>query len=193
MSARSRARVGLHLLWPIAVMALANSASSAARKPSLANPLQAQPLGKLLATNARPLFVPSRHQPAPEPRQHIVQAPAPPRPPPHVALVGVLKSETGVQALLRLSATGKLVSVRMGNEVEGWKISDIDDRRLRLTHDGQETTVLLFKASGGSHIPKTAMPVSYQPPEPSQPDTKAPPPAAKPLIHLPSHAQSGRW
>ncbi len=196
MSARNRVGIGLLLTWPIAMMALVNSASSTERKLSLANPLQAQPLSKLWATNTRPLFVPSRHVPAPEAPRSMVQQPAPPAPPappPHVALVGVLKSETGTQALLRLNATGKLMSVRMGNEVEGWRISKIDDRQLRLTHDGRETTVLLFKASVGTRASQAATPVSYQPPEPSQPDAKAPPPSAKPLIHMPSRAQSGRW
>lgn len=199
MRVQSRVGAGLLLgLWPIAAMAAGGPAERAKPQTALANPLQAQSLTKLFATNAHPLFVPSRHRPAPEPPPSpVVRLPAPPAPPPNVVLVGVLKSESGVQALLRLNATGKLISVRIGSEVEGWKVSAIGDRQLQLARDGRQTTVVLFKASVGAHKPEVATPVSYQPPEPNPPQMSEPnpasPPAARPLNRMPPRAQSGRW
>ena len=120
---------------------------------NLANPLEAQSLERLSATRERPLFSPSR-RPAlspPPPLERAPEAIAPP-PPPNVALFGIVVDGEGARAIVR-SGAEKIERVQIGDDIGGWKVSQIEGRRLVLSLDGRVATFTLFSAEGGKQSP----------------------------------------
>jgi general secretion pathway protein N len=120
---------------------------------NLANPLQAQSLDRLSVSRDRPLFSPSRRPPAPPPPpvERAPEAAAPP-PPPDVTLFGVVVDGEGAHAIIRLG-TGKMERVHFGDEVAGWKVSQIEGHRLVLSLDGRLATFTMFSREGGRRPP----------------------------------------
>lgn len=59
------------------------------------------------------------------------------------ALIGVVELESGRQALLRLPG-GSYRSVRVGDEIEGWKVSAISRDALRVSRGAESQTLLLI-------------------------------------------------
>ena len=126
---------------------------------ALANPVSAQPLDQLSTILGRPLFSPSRRPPAPPPPP-VVQAPAPPAPPPpppDLVLLGVVMDGEGARAVVRAGADKKILRAQIGNDIEGWKVSQIEGRKVVLSLDGRFATFKLFNddrgksdASGGA-------------------------------------------
>lgn len=149
--------------WPAAIVALllASAPFAAAlaqtQEPPAAtapaNPLAAQSLEQLSTTIDRPLFSPSRRPPAPTPAPApIVQAaepPAPPPPPPNLVLFGVVMDGEGARAVVRAGADKKLVRAQIGDEIEGWKVSQIEGRKVVLSLDGRFATFTLFSDDRG--------------------------------------------
>jgi hypothetical protein len=148
----------------IAVVVLSCIVSSASRplaQPAeqtagtLANPLDAQPLDRLSATRERPLFSPTR-RPTPLP-------PSPPEAtpveivsqPPNVQLFGIVVDEEGARAIVR-SGTEKVDRVQIGDDIGGWKVSQIEGRRLVLSLDGRFATFTLFSNDNGQQAPRDA-------------------------------------
>jgi hypothetical protein len=125
-----------------------NSKSPEQQSQTIANPLAKQSLRSLSATLQRPLFAPSRRPPpaeaAPIARVEEPAAPLPPPPQPTVVLVGTLIDAQGPQAILRSGNDNKDKRVRVGDDVSGWKIKDIDDRHLTLALDDRTFSVDLF-------------------------------------------------
>jgi len=116
-----------------------------------ANPVAAQPLDQLSTTLDRPLFSPSRRPPAPPPPP-VVQAsapPAPPPPPPDLVLFGVVMDGEGARAVVRAGADKKLVRAQIGDEIDGWKVSQIEGRKVVLSLDGRFATFKLFNDDRG--------------------------------------------
>jgi hypothetical protein len=111
-----------------------------------ANPVAAQALDKLSVTLDRPLFSPSRRPPAPPPPPPpIAQAPPPPPPsPPNLVLFGVVMDGETARAVVRAGADRKMLRAQIGDDIEGWKVSQIDGRKVVLSLDGRFATFTLF-------------------------------------------------
>ena len=142
------------LLWPAAVLA-SDAATSQSQRDRLPNPLAAQSMEGLSATVDRPLFSPSRRAPAPPPVP-AAQAPAPPpppAPPPNVVLVGIVMDGESARAVIRAGADRKIVRARIGDDVGGWKVSQIEGRKLVLSLDDRLATFTLFNNRAGEQRP----------------------------------------
>jgi len=107
---------------------------------ALANPVAAQPLEQLSTILGRPLFSPSRRPPAP---------PAPPPPPPDLVLFGVVMDGEGARAVVRAGADKKILRAQIGDDIEGWKVSQIEGRKVVLSLDGRFATFKLFNDDRG--------------------------------------------
>jgi hypothetical protein len=136
------------LLWSV-IMLGAAAPALAQDQPAAApvNPVAAQALDKLSTTLDRPLFSPTRRPPAPPPPP-IAQAPPPPPPPPqppNLVLFGVVMDGEGARAVVRNGVDRKLLRAQIGDDIEGWKVSQIEGRKLVLSSlDGRFATYTLF-------------------------------------------------
>jgi hypothetical protein len=120
--------------------------------PTLANPLEAQPLDRLSATRDRPLFSPTRRPTPPPPPPPPEQAPVAVVPqPPNLTLVGIVVDDEGARALIRSSAT-KADRVQIGDDIGGWKVAQIDGRRMVLSLDGRFATFTLFSNENAQQL-----------------------------------------
>ena len=124
---------------------------------TLANPLEAQPLDRLSATRERPLFSPTRRPIPPPPPPPPEAAPVAVVPqPPNLQLFGIVVDDEGARAIVR-SGTEKVDRVQIGDDIGGWKVSQIEGRKVVLSLDGRFATFKLFNddrgksdASGGA-------------------------------------------
>jgi len=135
------------LCWPAAALA--------ADAAALPNPLAAQSLDGLSATVDRPLFSPTRRAPAPPPLP-AAEAPAPPpppAPPPNLVLVGIVMDGESARAVIRAGAEKKIMRARIGDDVGGWKVSQIEGRKLVLSLDDRLATFTLFSSRDGEPRP----------------------------------------
>jgi hypothetical protein len=148
------------------------------RGPTIASPLAAQPLDRLSATRERPLFSPTRHPPPPPPVavQAAPPPPAPPPPPPDVALYGVVMDGETARAIIRAKPTGKEIRVGIGDDVGGWKVSQIEGQRLVLSLDGRVATFVLFTGNPASGVPKPAVAPPSTEKKPQNQIQQTPPP-----------------
>jgi hypothetical protein len=142
------------VLWSFVVLGAAapvQAQDSSAAAPS--NPVAAQSLDQLSTILARPLFSPTRRPPAPPPAPPpIVQAaepPAPPPPPPNLVLFGVVMDGESARAVVRSGADKKMVRAQIGDEIDGWKVSQIEGRKVVLSLDGRFATFTLFSDDRG--------------------------------------------
>ena len=142
------------LLWSAAepgAVAIAQAPDLPAAAPS--NPVAAQSLDLLSTILDRPLFSPSRRPPAPPPAPSLVvqaaEPPAPPPPPPNLVLFGVVMDGEGARAVVRAGADKKLVRAQIGDEIDGWKVSHIEGRKVVLSLDGRFATFTLFSDDRG--------------------------------------------
>jgi hypothetical protein len=149
------------IFWPAALRA-----DEVAARPALdlqlgiANPVTAVSLDQLTATRERPLFSESRRpRTAPPPGPSLAAAPnidppAPPPSPPDLIFYGVVLDRTGARAYVDLKKPQKILGVRVGDEVDGWKVAQIDLQQLVLLLDDRSVTLLLNSAdrSGGDHM-----------------------------------------
>jgi hypothetical protein len=109
------------------------------------SPLAAEPLDRLSATRERPLFSPTRRPPPPPPPVvNIPEPPPPPPPPPKVALFGVVMDGDEVHAIVRTGPAAPVKHVRIGDDIGGWKVTQIDERRLVLALDDRIATFTMF-------------------------------------------------
>lgn len=147
--------------------AQARPASDAANVPGFAtsgNPVAEIPLDRLSATRERPLFSPSRRPPfrrEPAPMAHV-EPPPPPPPitPPSVALYGIVVGLQGPRAFIATGPSERIVRVRPGDDVDGWKVTAISERRLVLSRAELSATFTLFSPENAG---RTARPGSVQP------------------------------
>jgi hypothetical protein len=134
------------LLWPVGTGAVAGEQEPPSA--ALANPVAAQSLDKLSATLGRPLFSPSRNPPAPPPPPpppvvQVIPPPGPP-PPPNLVLFGVVMDGKDARAVVRTGADKKMLRAQIGDEIDGWKVSQIEGRKVVLSQDGRFATFTLF-------------------------------------------------
>jgi general secretion pathway protein N len=121
---------------------------------TLANPLEAQPLDRLWVTRERPLFSPTRRPtpPPPPPPPEAAPVAVVPRPP-NVQLFGIVVDDEGARAIVR-SGTEKVDRVQIGDDIGGWKVAQIEGRRLVLSLDGRFATFTLFSNDNGQQTPR---------------------------------------
>jgi general secretion pathway protein N len=173
----------------IAVVVLSCMVSSATRALAqapapatgiLANPLESQPLDRLSATRERPLFSPTRRPTPPPPPPPSEAAPVAVVPqPPNVQLFGIVMDDEGARAIVR-AGTEKVDRVQIGDDIGGWKVSQIEGRRLVLSLDGRFATFTLFSNGNGQPTPRDAEQAATQAgsvtnQSPSAPQADAPP------------------
>jgi len=109
----------------------------------LASPLAVHSLDRLSATRERPLFSPSRRAPAPPPPP-IVRPPPPPPEPPNVTLVGIVMDAEEARAIVQSGSKNEVRRVRVGDDIGGWKVAQIENRRLVLKLDSRQATFSMF-------------------------------------------------
>jgi hypothetical protein len=129
------------LYWTTAAVG-ADAPASDSANVTLSNPLAAQSPQRLSATVARPLFSPSRRPPGP-----VAQAPAPPAPPvppPDLVLAGIVMDGERARAVVRVGAEKKILHAQIGDNIDGWTVSEIEGRKLVLSLDGRFATFMLF-------------------------------------------------
>jgi hypothetical protein len=136
-----------------------------------ANPLVMQPLDGLSATRDRPLFSPSRRPPPPP--VAVVREPALPPPPPNVAFLGVVMDGSEAIAVVRARPSGAFTRVQIGDDVGGWKVSQIAGRQLVLSLEGRFATFTLFSGEG-TNQPAGGNPISKSVPRQNQPQPVTP-------------------
>jgi outer membrane biosynthesis protein TonB len=150
-------------------------------------PLASQPLDGLSATRERPLFSPTRRPPPPPPV--IVTGPPPPPPPPpppDVALFGIVMDGENARAIIRASPGGKVTRVGIGDDVGGWKVAQIDGRKLVLMLDERLVTFVMFTSKNANSArsgpalqamdnkPQDAATQKPEPPNPQPPSATGP-------------------
>jgi len=125
-------------------------------QPTITNPLEVQPLDRLSSTRDRPLFSPTRRPTPPPPPPPPEQPPVAVAPqPPNLTLVGIVVDDEGARALIRSSAT-KADRVQIGDDIGGWKVAQIDGRRMVLALDGRFATFTLFSNDNVQQPPRDA-------------------------------------
>jgi type II secretory pathway component PulC len=142
----------------------------------LDNPLAVHTLDRLSVTRERPVFSPSRRPPPPPP-QPIVQLPSPPPPPapPSLTLFGIVLEAGEARAVVRIAPRGEIVRVRIGEEINGWKVTQIERRQLVLSLEGRSVTFTLFGGQGPKPpIGGPASPAVNPPQRPIQPQSLIP-------------------
>jgi hypothetical protein len=135
------------LVWAPAQVVAGDLPGQADGQPgsALASPLAGQPLERLSATRERPLFSPTRRPPPPPPPVvHLPEPPPPPPPPPDVALLGVVMDGDEARAVVRTSPAAKVMRVRIGDDIGGWIVRQIDGRQLVLSLDDRIETFTMF-------------------------------------------------
>jgi general secretion pathway protein N len=142
-------RVAAHLLFLLCWVMPARGADVPATAQNsagtaLANPLAARPLDRLSATTDRPLFSPSRRRSPPPALRQDPQPSAIVLPPPDLVLSGVVMDGEGARVVVLVGPEKKVLRAQIGDEIDGWKISQIEGRKLVLSLDGRFATFTLF-------------------------------------------------
>jgi hypothetical protein len=192
---------GFAIIAVVVLSCIVSSASCALAQPTdqttgtLANPLEAQPLDRLSATRERPLFSPTRRPtPPPPPRPPEAAPVAVVLQPPNLQLFGIVVDDEGARAIVR-SGAEKVDRVQIGDDIGGWKVAQIEGRRLVLSLDGRLATYTLFSDDNGQQTPRDADqaaapaatqagPVTNQSPSASQAGA---PPASETQSNPPRH------
>jgi general secretion pathway protein N len=132
----------------------ADDAPSAPNAATIANPVARRPLADFPATLERPLFSPNRRKAAvePPPPPPVQEPLKPPPAPPSVALLGVIADPEGSQALLR-AESAKPIRVRVGDDVMGWRVTDIAAQQLTLTLGERAVSIALFAQKSSPALP----------------------------------------
>jgi general secretion pathway protein N len=113
-----------------------------------ASPLAAYPLDRLSATRQRPLFSPGRRPPTQPPAPIVAAAP----PPPNLILVGTIMDADDARAVVGVGTAEKTRRVRIGDDIGGWKVTQIEEQKLVLSLDDRSATFTLFS---GQHAGPT--------------------------------------
>jgi hypothetical protein len=146
-----------HIIAVAALLPLAVCAGAAAQQAQVsANPLAAQSLEGLSATRERPLFSAQRRPPAPPRVTAAPQPPpAPPPQPPQVALYGIVSETGGARAMVRANGD-KIVGVRIGDDVGGWKVTKIERRQIELSLADRAVSFAMFNGGASAAAADTS-------------------------------------
>lgn len=116
------------------------------------SPLAAQlSLDQLSATRDRPLFSPTRRPPAPPPV--VVPVAPPPPPPPNLVLLAVIMDGDDARAVVRVGQDAKSLRVQIGDNINGWKVGQIESKQLVLLLDGRIAKFSMFDAAAAKRFP----------------------------------------
>jgi hypothetical protein len=145
----SRPAVAFFLVLLVSGLTSDATAVADEKQPSpaaLSNPVAAQSLDQLSATLDRPLFSTTRRPPPPPPPPavQVVAPPPPPPPPPNVVLFGIVIDGEGARAVVRDGVDKKLLRAQIGDDIDGWKVSQIEGRKMVLSLGGRFATFTLF-------------------------------------------------
>jgi general secretion pathway protein N len=168
------------MLWTAAWPSLAAEQAPAPPTPqakidpaaAAVSPLAARPLDRFSVTRDRPLFSPTRRPPAPPPAA-AAAAPAPPPPPPDVLLLGVVVDGEDANAVVRTSADAKIRRLRIGDEIGGWKVGQIEARKLVLLLNGRTATFAMFSGKDLKRWPNSAAAATLPKAHPTAPHQAA--------------------
>jgi general secretion pathway protein N len=127
---------------------------------TLDNPLAAHSLDEFTATRDRPLFTRGRRPPAVAHAVPAVAAPPPPAPPPQLALFGILVEAGEASAVVRGAPSEKVIHVRVGDQIDGWEVSQIAERQIVLSQDDRSVAFTMFDSSHAA----TPTDVNHMPP-----------------------------
>jgi hypothetical protein len=150
----SPAITGLTSLWLSVIIGVVTAQAQDHSGVVLENPLAVHSLDLMSATRERPLFSPSRRLPPPPP-QPVARLPVitPPPPPPNVVLFGTVLEADEARAVVRVAPKNEIIRVRIGEEIEGWKVTQIERRQLVLSLDDRSATFTLF----GGQVPNSTI------------------------------------
>lgn len=98
------------------------------------------------ATRARPLFSPTRRPPPAVPSAETPPPQAesqPPPAPPALSLSGIISGEGTAIAILRRASESAAIRVPLGSQIDGWRVSAIQQRAVVLEHEGRSVTIVL--------------------------------------------------
>ena len=113
---------------------------------TLSNPLASQPLELLSAIVDRPLFSPSRRPPA-APVSRTAE-PTAPASPPDLVVSGIVMDGTSARAVVRVGTEKKIFHAHVGDNIDGWTVSQIEGRKLVLSLGDRFATYTLFPKAG---------------------------------------------
>jgi hypothetical protein len=151
------------------VRAMPGAAIGTRMSPLWGNPVAAVPLDRLSETRNRPLFSPSRHplalpvQPDRPAVAGVEHAPQPAPSPPGIALFGIVVGAQGARAFITAQSADRIIGVRPGDDISGWTVTAITERRLVLSRADRSATFTLFSAANGSQIERSDAVVSSRP------------------------------
>jgi general secretion pathway protein N len=134
----------LLLLWT--AEALGADAQAQAQDPNqvtLSNPLAAQTMERLSATVDRPLFSPSRRGQVVAPVARS-EPQTPQLPPPSLVLSGVVMDGQGAQVVVVVGPEKRVLRAQIGDEIDGWTVTQIEGRKVVLSLGGRFATFTLF-------------------------------------------------
>jgi general secretion pathway protein N len=163
------AAVALHGSPGGAQLASSAAATDFAIPAVFGNPVAQVPLGSLSDTRNRPLFSQSRRPPAPPPPARSTMArvehtsPQPTLSPPGVALYGIVVGAQGARAFIATGAAERIIGVRPGDDVSGWTVSAITERRLVLSRADRSATFTLFSVANAGQIERSDATASSRP------------------------------
>ncbi|MGJ4942107.1 hypothetical protein ACQR1W_16145 [Bradyrhizobium sp. HKCCYLS1011] len=145
---RDRASMLAVLILGAALVATIGAARSG--EVAVNNPVELQSLQELTATHERPLFSPTR-RPPPKIVAPVVMRqeapPQPPAPPPSLVVLGIVSENGEGRAVIRSAdkrPVDKVMRVRAGDDVGGWKVDKVEPRRLVLTQGERSVDFVLF-------------------------------------------------
>jgi hypothetical protein len=70
-----------------------------------------------------------------------------------VALFGIVMDGDEAQAVVRAGPAAKVMRVRVGDDIGGWKVAQIDGRQLVLSLDDRIATFLMFAGNSRNGAP----------------------------------------
>jgi hypothetical protein len=123
------------------------ASSPAAERPLSANPLWGMPLSQFSVTRERPIFLPSRRQPAPPPPAvTVAKVVAPPKKEPEqpqLSLVGTIASDEDKFGIFVDQSTKAVLRLRIGDDFQGWKLQSVKGREVAFQKNQQSFVVAL--------------------------------------------------
>jgi hypothetical protein len=150
----------LHLRLNAALLLFSTSAALSADAPAqlkgsdakLSNPLAAQSIERLSAIVDRPLFSPSRRGVTTPPVNRAPETATPSPPPPTLVFSGAVLDGTSAHVVVLVGAERRALRAQIGDEIGGWKVSEISGRTLVLSRDGRFATFSLFKGNNDQRM-----------------------------------------
>jgi hypothetical protein len=119
------------------------------------NPIAVLSLDRLSATRDRPLFSATRRPPSALISRLAASDPVPlvlPVSPPTLVLVGVVTEANGGFALVRTPNQAGTHRIRVGDQIDGWRVAQIAPRRLFLARQDRSAAFTLFQGDGGPTV-----------------------------------------